>query len=434
MPGEGLADAPSGDDVSLATSGDTSAEKVSYDYNATLYEPDSGDYTGVYSIGQLTPNDDCAESDAIPTIGAPSIADANLADAPTTESPAIIQGAAVGYEQKTGATEYAPIDGRPTPPDPYSEFRVKIMEEQAADGTTHKKLSGFDGTYVIYRLDMTQFALEEGQYLHMKQDNNRALMPAMGLAEGKYEFTDGLGNRTAAYKPADLLDGETPFLDVIVFATASNVAGADAGKENTPNGDIPLSFYVDTTPDYNPELKTYDPASTDPNQDTKFLAKYYGTVKAGITAVSKYLVKGSDLALEASVENSGGKNDSETTYWSLKKAMEDPYYDDKAPKNAECGPTVKLMSEVSVTQNLTLKGTEADPKKRTLEEDMLVFTLDDETRIEPVMDEEEGWIYSFNLGNREVEFVLGTDIIDRVQQQLTQDENPDRIRLVRPEQ
>ena len=340
---------------------------VSYDYNAELYDPDSGDYPGVYSTGPLDPNDDRQESDPVPTIGAPSIADANLADAPTTESPAIIQGAAVGYEEKTGATEYTPIEGRPVPPDPYSEYRVKIMDEQASDGTTHKKLSGFDSTYVIYRLDMSKFLVSEEQYLHMQQENNLALMPAMGLAEGKHEFTDGVGNRTGAYKLSDLLDGGTPFLDVIVFATAANVAGADAGKENTPDGDIPLSLYVDETPDYNPELATYDPASTDPNQDQNFLAKFFDTVKAGVSAVSQYLIKGKDLALEVSVDQSGGENGDETTYWSLKKAIEAPYYDDKAPDSADCGATVKLMSEVAVTEGMTLTGSEEDPKKRTLD-------------------------------------------------------------------
>ena len=68
------------------------------------------------------------------------------------------------------------------------------MEEQAADGTTHKKLSGFDGTYVIYRLDMTQFALEEGQCLHMKQDNDKASCKIRNTHKGDQFF----GNRCKA--------------------------------------------------------------------------------------------------------------------------------------------------------------------------------------------------------------------------------------------
>ena len=83
----------------------------------------------------------------------PSIADANLPDAPTTESPAIIQGAAVGYENRISPTEYQTIEERP---EPYSEFRVKITEQQGSDGTMQKKPTGFDGTYVIVRLDVSQ--------------------------------------------------------------------------------------------------------------------------------------------------------------------------------------------------------------------------------------------------------------------------------------
>ena len=374
--GEGSADSAAGPEVMKRTAAEpeateqTASDPVSYDYNAELYQPESGDYTGVYSTEALTPNE--ATGADIPTIGAPSIADDNLMDAPTTESPAIIQGAAVGYEEKTGPTEYTPIDGRPTPPDPYAEYRVKVMDEQAADGTTHQKLSGFDGTYVIYRLDVTNFlpagenpATEE-LYLHMKQEQNKALMPAAGMTEGRYEFTDMLGNRTGSYALGDLLDGETPYLDVILYATAANVAGADAGKENVANGDVPLSLYVDSTADYNPELK-YDPQSTDTNHSDNCLAKFFDTAKSAVNKVSQYLIKGSDLALETSVENSGGENGDETTYWSLKKSIEDSYYDDKAPENAECGPTVKLMSEVAVTENLTLTGTADEPKMRTLD-------------------------------------------------------------------
>ena len=41
----------------------------------------------------------------------PSIADGNL-DKSTTESPAIIQGAAVGYEEKTGPADYKTLKDR----------------------------------------------------------------------------------------------------------------------------------------------------------------------------------------------------------------------------------------------------------------------------------------------------------------------------------
>ena len=59
--------------------------------------------------------------------------------------------------------------------------------------------------------------------------------------------------------------------------------------------------------------------------------------------LSNYLIKGSDLALEVAVENSGGENKDEgTTYWSLKKSVEDPYYDlpqDSSPDDPDNNTT-----------------------------------------------------------------------------------------------
>ena len=103
-------------DSALATSSNATdpGYTTTYDYNAGLYDAASGNYTGVY---EATLNKNNAADE---TIGMPSIADSNLADAPTTESPAIIQGAAVGYENKTGATEYETIKERL---DPYAEFK-----------------------------------------------------------------------------------------------------------------------------------------------------------------------------------------------------------------------------------------------------------------------------------------------------------------------
>ena len=60
--------------------------------NFYYVDPDSGKYPGVYEVA-IDPNS--ATAGTAPTIGMPSIADQNL-DTPTTESPAIIQGAAVG--------------------------------------------------------------------------------------------------------------------------------------------------------------------------------------------------------------------------------------------------------------------------------------------------------------------------------------------------
>lgn len=88
-------------------------DKVTYDYNADLYAPETsgdaehpgGDYPGVYAV-QIDPTYTSAKE--APTIGMPSIADPNL-DKPTMESPAIIQGAALGYEEKTGSVDYTTI-------------------------------------------------------------------------------------------------------------------------------------------------------------------------------------------------------------------------------------------------------------------------------------------------------------------------------------
>ena len=352
---------------------DASKGAVSYDYNATLCDPDSGNYPGVYETA-LTPNS-ASEKEA-PTIGMPSIADGNL-DKPTTESPAIIQGAAVGYEEKTGPVDYKTLKDRI---EPYTEFKVNVVEEQAQDGSAHKKLTGFDGTYVIVRLDVSEFYSEdeetqESQYLHVKQEKNRAIIPAMGMLDNNQAFADSLGNKTGAYKLKDILSSvgdaiKKPFVDIIMFASGKLAAGADAGKQDVPDGDIPIHFYVDDVCDYNPDLK-YDPQSTDTKHAENCLAKFFDTAKAAVNSISNYLIKGSDLALEVAVENSGGENKDEgTTYWSLKKSVEDPYYDlpqDSSPDDPECGRTLKLITEVPVVGGLELKGTdENNLKKRTL--------------------------------------------------------------------
>ena len=378
----------------------TTNSQVVYVYNSTLFKDDSANYAGVYStlIRKNSLTAEQAKTEA--TIGIQSIADKNLENAPTTESPAIIQGAAVGYENRLSPTEYTLIDPDRPRPEPYSEFTVKIMEEQGADGTVHKKPSGFDGTYVIVRLDVSEFLSsgEDNLYLHVQQKDNKALMPAATVAKGtanaKVEdykpvnvFTDGLGNRSASYKLSDLVDAndqtKTPYVDIILYATAANVAGADT--TSTVQGDVPLALYVDKQLQYNDELKEYDPnneANVDPNAKADdpnaktaekytaaWHAKFFDESKA--KTISHYVVKGSDLALETMVEKSGGTNNDETTYWSLKKSMENSYYDqeiDQDPNNPGCGKTVKLMSEVAVTNGLTLEGSSANSlKKRTLD-------------------------------------------------------------------
>ena len=137
------------------------------------------------------------------TIGIPSVAKQTLADHPTTESPAISMGAAVNYETKTGPTEFTPIPGAELVA-PYSYFRWGVIEEtiQDADGnqSVHRKLSGFDGTYYIIRVDLTDLLKDvknpENKYLHVKQTDNKALMVALGI-EGT-TFADQLGNKTGS--------------------------------------------------------------------------------------------------------------------------------------------------------------------------------------------------------------------------------------------
>ena len=363
------------------------AQTVTYDYNATLYSP-TGDpadaYTGVYTA-TLNKNSDTTTADNPQTVGMPSIADKNLADAPTTESPAIIQGAAVGYEIKTGPTSYSVLKERD---EPYSDFRYTILDEIGQDGTIHKKLSGFDGTYVIVRLNVDDlFAGNQNGYLHVRQEDNRAMLVAIGMLDNNHAFCGTISTasgdykaggiyKTGSYTRQDLLDiagadTNSPYVDVIVFATAANVAGADVGKAGAMNGDIPLRFYVDDVFDYNPGL-VYDPQSTDPNHVAQCLSKFFDAAKVAVDQISNYVLKGSDLALETMVENSGGPNkDTGTTYWSLAKSLENPYYDqeiDKSPTDSGSGRTVKLMSEVAVTGGIQLAGTDANNlKKRTLD-------------------------------------------------------------------
>ena len=416
-PGSGMDETGEGINGSSSPDGATNS-RIVYVYNATLFNNDSANYAGVYAttLGKNTAT--AEEAKTTWTIGIPSIADGNLADKPTTESPAIIQGAAVGYEERISPTEYNLIDPDRPRPEPYSEFTVKIMEEAGADGTVHKKPSGFDGTYVIVRLDVSEFfatgsgsdELSTGSgsdelYLHMEQKDNKALMPAATVAKGtpnakpeeytpENVFTDGLGNRSASYKLSDLIDqnSNVPYVDIILYATAANVAGADTAS--TVQGDVPLSFYVDTVKQYNDALTEYDPSTLDPNDpnassayDKSWHAKFYDEAKATvIEGVSRYQVKGSDLALETMVENSGGEDNAETTYWSLQKSMEKTYYDqeiDKDPNDPGCGVTVTLMSEVAVTDGLTIEGTSADSvRKRTLDVNSFDIQIANNTGVE----------------------------------------------------
>lgn len=359
------------------------------------------------------------------TIGAPLVAKQNLADYPTYAAPGIIQGAAITYETKTGPTEYTPIPGKELLA-PYSYFRWQIMEQQStsADGvvTTHKKLSGFDGTYYIIRVDVSNIIAGKTGYLHVCQEENKAMMVALGMdggvdtgekatdPEGKAttaptvkdgywyigeknlnipaaanhtasqayagtngnwfvgatSFAYGTGTKAASYtienNGAGLKDAngnyrDTPFIDVILLSSNKLAAGADAGKAGSPSADIPLSFYVDDTFDYNPSL-VYDPTSTDVNHPLEVAKKYFDATKAieGTNATS-YKVIGSDLEIDIATQEMVNA-DEIVEYWSLDKALNYPDY------NAH---TLKLICEVPVLQGLRVSSENDEPRSIALD-------------------------------------------------------------------
>ena len=376
-------------------------------YNAGLYD-EGGKYPGVYTT-KIQPNSAATAADGA-AIHFPSINDTTLQNNPTTESPAIIVGAARQLDASGNEIEALGRARRFEEPStervaPYSYFNYSVTEQQATDGSMVKKLTGFDGTYVIARIDVSELwnsvpaEQRENTYLHVSQDKNNALLVAVGM-DTKAELAnkdgrDQWGNisfsnlftvdsssgtayqkKTASYKLSEMYDSNgkdttTPYFDVIVFSTAGIVAGADAQKEGALNGDIELNFYFDQTADYDPTVN-WDPQSTDTTLSARCHAKFYNEDKAkeaGAT-ISRYVVKGSELHLETMVENSDSSS-TKTTYWALEKSLEHAYYDQEVDKSATdqgCGRTISLMSEVPVVNNLAIKGASAtELKKRTLD-------------------------------------------------------------------
>ena len=328
-----------------------------YTRDAVLKNGDA--YPGVYYV-TAHPGDGSAGA---ATIGIPSIAKQNLENGPTGESPAIIMGGAVPYEKRVGPMEFEKVAGGSHYP-PYTYFKCQFMEEPNQDGQpgTHLKASGFDGSYVIVRVDVSELiaGAPEGSYLHVKQEGNKALMATLLHEEMKPEtgyatFSDALGNKAGVYSIADggvsMMDKEgndqgTPYIDVVIYSSGTHVAGADTGSSEpgAANADFTLKFYVDQTADYNPDLK-YDPnapSPTDPNaptMDQQMLAKYFSADAAGVTS---YTVKGGDLELEIQADTGGRKQ-----YWSLRKALEYEAYN---------GVPISLICEVSVLEGLLVEG------------------------------------------------------------------------------
>ena len=182
-------------------------------------------------------------------------------------------GAAVPYEEKTGPAEFTVIGGGSLYA-PYSYFRYSVLEEKAADGSVHRKLSGFDGSYVIIRVDVSELieGAPAGSFLHAKQEGNAALRVLAGPGErnGASWFATQQGNTAAVYPLADnarsLKDTDgtlqsTPYVDVIIMSSGTLVAGADTGSTDPAQitADFKLKFYVDQTGDYRPDLVEYIP-------------------------------------------------------------------------------------------------------------------------------------------------------------------------------
>ena len=324
---------------------------LEYARNAVL---DNADYPGVYRVAAV-------KGDTAATLGIPSLAKGNLEDWPTIESPAIIMGAAVPYEVKTGPTEFTPISGGALYP-PYSYFRYSIIEELGVDGTMRSKMSGFDGSYYIIRVDVSDLIADAptGSYLHVKQEGNKALMVSLlheGYTEdtGRATFSDALGNKVGVFsvaggglsmKDKKGSDTQTPYIDVILMSSGTLVAGADTGSTdpNVMTADVRLSFYVDQTQDYNPELNyesmvnTYTPGTNEPTLAQMMLDKYYKAPEGA--EVTGYVVKGSDLEIEIMNDEYSPRE-----FWSLRKAMS--YYNNSP---------IKMICEVPVLEGLLVDG------------------------------------------------------------------------------
>ena len=151
---------------------------------------------GVYEVKAV--KGDRMDGDDPKTIGIPAIAKQNLQDGPTTDAPAIIMGAANGFETKTGPVEWTMNDGL-TEDDitaPYSYFRHRVIDETVTDAdgnvSTHKKASGFDGTYYIIRVDVSDLIDGRTGYLHVKQESNKAIIAMAGMQGGICTGIDGL--------------------------------------------------------------------------------------------------------------------------------------------------------------------------------------------------------------------------------------------------
>ena len=379
-------------------------DATNYNYDATATEAELATMPGVYRV-TVDMNSDAENPQ---TIGIPSVAKQNLADHATKEMPAIIMGAAVNYEVRTGAIDFTPIGGQELLP-PYSYFRYSYGEKQEKnpDGTTRpiRTLTGFDGSYYIVRVDVSKIIADaeakaaangeplDGKFLHVRQENNKALLVATGMTDSSYVWADTsqtnnkggckaasypLANNAEAMKDTSGSDNERTYLDVILMSSAKNVAGADVGSETAPVSNVDLAFYVDNTMDYKPWLEALDPnnmptfpytVTDDKGNQVKFeteadynqalTTKFFDEANATeANSASKYRLMGEDLEIDVAVDvNDGSSDEGESRgdwmgenmdYWSMEKAIDHQDYDMH---------TIIMICEVPVLNGLNIKGT-----------------------------------------------------------------------------
>ena len=383
---------------------DKVVDATNYTLDATRMEGLTGVYTAKAVIGANKATD---------TIGIPELAKQNLADYPTYRSPGIIQGAAVDYETRLGPTDYQPIPGKELVA-PYEYFRYTITEVETkdADGniTKHKKPSGFDGTYYIVRLDVSDIIAGQSGYLHVKHTDNKALMVLVGMLDGVdtgKAATDASG--TATTRPTiknnkwymgdeDLNIPAKPYHnDSLAYAgtngnwfvggqgfgdgmgarvaTYSLDNNAEALKDKTGNyKDTPYIDIIvlssgklaagadagkETAPTSDISLSfyiddefdynpslVYDPASQDVNHVTNVMAKFYDDTKASSGRNLTSYIT-KGSDLEIDVVTKETRDEQDIDeFWSLTKAMDFQDYNEH---------TIKLMCEVPVLESLHVK-------------------------------------------------------------------------------
>ncbi|MBO4903348.1 MAG: InlB B-repeat-containing protein [Lachnospiraceae bacterium] len=372
-----------------------------YDENAKLMSEPGNNLAGVY-VAKAVPGADKAST----TLGIPSLAKQNLESAPTTESPAIIQGAAVPFEKRVNDSSTIRFDKISDEPvcAPYTYFRYELMEENNANGTgSHTKISGFDGTYVIIRVDVSDLLkdlpTDQVSYLHVKQTGNAAMQVLYGQdkasdtdSEGnpsyvKFSYnTQGaqaacfsLDNDSASLKDTDGQHTDKPYVDIILLSSGTLVEGADkGGAESAANpikANFPISFYVDQIPDYDPSIEWDESTKSIINTETReavqpkqideggttitvtpdemMMDKYYNekaaTEQGQSFTVTGYTVMGDDLELEAEIDEIREDASTEEEYWSLRRAMDYQEFDNH---------TIRLICEAPILDGLLLDDTD----------------------------------------------------------------------------